>query len=58
MQAQLKGIPCFVYHFVLTRFGWLNLVDRGFREGTEKTVQYARLNRRSRTSGKPGAKTP
>jgi len=39
VQAWLKRHPRFVCHFVPTSSSWLNLVERWFRELTEKTIR-------------------
>ena len=39
VQAWLKKHPRFVCHFVPTRSSWLNLVERWFRELTEKAIR-------------------
>jgi transposase len=39
VQAWLKKHPRFVCHFVPTSSSWLNLVERWFRELTEKTIR-------------------
>src|SRR6266853_871827 len=39
VQAWLKKHPRFVCHFVPTSSGWLNLVERWFRELTEKAIR-------------------
>ena len=39
VQAWLKKHPRFVCHFVPTRSSWLNLVERWFRELTEKALR-------------------
>ena len=39
VQAWLKTHPCFVRHFVPTSSSWLNLVERWFRELTEKAIR-------------------
>ena len=39
MQAWLKKHPRFVCHFVPTSSSWLNLVERWFRELTEKAIR-------------------
>jgi transposase len=43
VQAWLKKHPRFVCHFVPTRFSWLNLVERWFRELTEKAIRRGRF---------------
>ena len=39
VQAWLKKHPRFVCHFVPTSSSWLNLVERWFRELTEKAIR-------------------
>src|SRR6266566_1199808 len=39
VQAWLKKHPRFVCHFVPTSSSWLNLVERWFREWTEKAIR-------------------
>ena len=39
MQAWLKKHPRFVCHFVPTSSSWLNLVERWFRELTQKAIR-------------------
>jgi hypothetical protein len=39
VQAWLKKHPRFVCHFVPTSSSWLNLVERWFRELTQKTIR-------------------
>lgn len=39
VQAWLKKYPRFVCHFVPTSSSWLNMVERWFRELTEKAIR-------------------
>ena len=41
VQAWLKKHPRFVCHFIPTSSSWLNLVERWFRELSEKAIKRA-----------------
>ena len=43
VQAWLTRHPRFVCHFVPTRSSWLNLVERGLQEWTEKAIRRGRF---------------